>query len=304
MHRNSNITGNPISNFHNAGIFDFGHLQHVDFQCLFSYKNALTFTGKEKDSETGFYYFGARYYDPALSGLFLSIDPMADKYPSISPYAYCAWNPVKLVDPEGEEFIVALIKGFANATCEIIKQTVSIGAQNIRNGERFFSNWGNKIDLLDVAVEFGMGALDGIIPGSSKLVKSIKKATPFVGEAIKTMDFKIPIKKNRGEEPMFKDVLFTGRKDIIPTLIDYAGGVISGYMRKSAFGDDTWMELNGNKADNLLYHFGMSGLKGIVGSIPKLYTDLSREYYKYRHPKQAKVIPDVQYMMNHRTIIP
>ena len=28
---------------------------------------------------------------------------MADKYPSISPYAYCAWNPLKLVDPEGKE---------------------------------------------------------------------------------------------------------------------------------------------------------------------------------------------------------
>ena len=104
MHQSTNITGNPISNFHNAGIFDFGHLQHIDFQCLFSCKNALTFTGKEKDSETGFYYFGARYYDPSLSGLFLSVDPMADKYPSISPYAYCAWNPVKLVDPDGKEF--------------------------------------------------------------------------------------------------------------------------------------------------------------------------------------------------------
>ena len=28
---------------------------------------------------------------------------MADKYPSLSPYAYCAWNPVKLVDPNGED---------------------------------------------------------------------------------------------------------------------------------------------------------------------------------------------------------
>ena len=59
-------------------------------------------TGKEKDSETGYYYFGARYYNPDLS-LWLSVDPMADKYPNLSPYNYCAWNPVKLVDPKGKE---------------------------------------------------------------------------------------------------------------------------------------------------------------------------------------------------------
>lgn len=35
--------------------------------------------------------------------MWLSVDPMADKYPSISPYAYCAWNPLKLVDPNGRE---------------------------------------------------------------------------------------------------------------------------------------------------------------------------------------------------------
>ena len=62
-----------------------------------------SFTGKERDAETGYSYFGARYYDSDLSGLFLSVDPMADKYPSFSPYAYCAWNPVKLVDPDGRE---------------------------------------------------------------------------------------------------------------------------------------------------------------------------------------------------------
>ena len=39
--------------------------------------------------------------DHELMTMWLSVDPMADKYPSISPYAYCAWNPVKLVDPEG-----------------------------------------------------------------------------------------------------------------------------------------------------------------------------------------------------------
>ena len=31
----------------------------------------------------------------------LSVDPLSDKYPGISPYAYAAWNPVKFVDPDG-----------------------------------------------------------------------------------------------------------------------------------------------------------------------------------------------------------
>ena len=64
-----------------------------------------SFSGKEKDSETGYHYFGARYYNSDLS-LWLSVDPMSDKYPSLSPYNYCAWNPMKLVDPDGNKPIL------------------------------------------------------------------------------------------------------------------------------------------------------------------------------------------------------
>ena len=64
-----------------------------------------TFSSKERDAETGLSYFGARYYSSELS-LWLSVDPMADKYPSLSPYTYCANNPVKLVDPNGEEIVI------------------------------------------------------------------------------------------------------------------------------------------------------------------------------------------------------
>ena len=71
----------------------------------------FSFTGKERDEETGYGYFGARYMDHELMTMWLSVDPMADKYPSISPYAYCAWNPVKLVDPNGE-FPIPIPKKF------------------------------------------------------------------------------------------------------------------------------------------------------------------------------------------------
>ena len=68
-----------------------------------TYSERFRFTGKERDEETGYGYFGARYMDHELMTMWLSVDPMADKYPSISPYAYCAWNPIRLIDPDGRE---------------------------------------------------------------------------------------------------------------------------------------------------------------------------------------------------------
>ncbi len=59
-------------------------------------------TGKERDEETGYSYFSARYLDHTLLTGFLSVDRYADKYPTISPYTYCAWNPLRLIDPSGD----------------------------------------------------------------------------------------------------------------------------------------------------------------------------------------------------------
>ena len=66
------------------------------------YESRYTFSGKERDEETGYSYFGARHYHPTLS-IWLSVDPMSDKYPGVSPYTYCGNNPVRLVDPDGRE---------------------------------------------------------------------------------------------------------------------------------------------------------------------------------------------------------
>ena len=69
------------------------------------YSERFRFTGKERDAETGYDYFGARYYSSSL-GIWLSVDPMSDKYPSISPYVYCADNPMRLIDVKGESIQV------------------------------------------------------------------------------------------------------------------------------------------------------------------------------------------------------
>ena len=63
---------------------------------------SYTFSAKERDPETSLSYFGSRYYSSDLS-IWLSVDPMSNKYPSLSPYVYCADNPVRVVDPDGEK---------------------------------------------------------------------------------------------------------------------------------------------------------------------------------------------------------
>lgn len=35
--------------------------------------------------------------------MYLCVDPMSDKYPELSPYNYCAQNPVILIDPNGND---------------------------------------------------------------------------------------------------------------------------------------------------------------------------------------------------------
>jgi RHS repeat-associated protein len=67
-----------------------------------TYGTPYRFNGKESDEETGLYYYGARYYDPRLS-MWYGVDPLAEKYPGFSPYAYVYNNPLRFIDPTGME---------------------------------------------------------------------------------------------------------------------------------------------------------------------------------------------------------
>ena len=93
-----------LTNFNtNSASFENLYSSH-DSKCDYAKRPFRTFdaNAKEKDYESGFHYYGSRYYSSELS-IWNSTDPMADKYPSLTPYNYCANNPVKLIDPNGEE---------------------------------------------------------------------------------------------------------------------------------------------------------------------------------------------------------
>ena len=61
------------------------------------------YNGKEFIEMSGYdtYDYGARGYYPAI-GRFTSVDPLAERYYSTSPYVYCLNNPVNYIDPNGE----------------------------------------------------------------------------------------------------------------------------------------------------------------------------------------------------------
>jgi RHS repeat-associated protein len=58
------------------------------------------FNAKERDEETGLYYYGARYLDPETA-VWYGVDPLVMKHPDYSPYAYCFNNPINFIDPNG-----------------------------------------------------------------------------------------------------------------------------------------------------------------------------------------------------------
>ena len=87
------------------------------------------FNGKERDEETGLYYYGARYYDP-WSAVWSGVDPMWVKYPTLSPFVYCANNPVIYIDPDGKKIIFVIGKN-----------------EYTYNGKNLTDAKGNKVDV-------------------------------------------------------------------------------------------------------------------------------------------------------------
>jgi RHS repeat-associated protein len=84
-----------------------GATQQIDGYAKTSFK----FNGKELDVMHGLnlYDSQARMQDPTL-GRFTTVDPMAEKYYNISPYAYCGDNPVNAIDINGDT-ITTMIDG-------------------------------------------------------------------------------------------------------------------------------------------------------------------------------------------------
>ena len=129
------------------------------------------YNGKEWVEAFGYdnYLYGARDYYSAI-GRFTVVDPFAEKYAHISPYAYCANNPIKYVDPDGR-----WIESLWDAV------NVAMGV------ESFVSNIheGNVSDALVDGVGIALDAIATILPvvpgGVSTTIKAVRTADKVEG---------------------------------------------------------------------------------------------------------------------------
>jgi RHS repeat-associated protein len=89
-------------------------------------EDVYKFSGKELDEEydLDYYYFGARYYDPAI-GRWMVVDPLAGKYPSYSPYNYALNNPINIFDPDGRDITIVIDRTRDNGTTTMGNVTVN-----------------------------------------------------------------------------------------------------------------------------------------------------------------------------------
>lgn len=130
------------------------------------------FNGKMRDSETGWDYFGARYYS-AATGRWFAVDPFDEHYPSLGPYTFTANNPVMHTDTDGRWLDTAIdLLSLGISLYDLIQDPVSL------------ENW----------VSLGLDLTGVVLPGVAGLGmaykggKGAKKAVSTAKNAEKALD--------------------------------------------------------------------------------------------------------------------
>ena len=121
--------------------YPFGYtLRRNDFGS--QHPNRRLFGGKELQPETlagntlDWYDFEARMYDPVI-GRFLTTDPMAEKYFSLTPYGYCVNNPMNYIDPSGKDVEISIDK--ENKTI-LVRANFYYNSSQLEHGDMFNIN--------------------------------------------------------------------------------------------------------------------------------------------------------------------
>ena len=126
------------------------HIEYIPYGEVFveernsQFSTNFLFNAKELDNETGLYYYGARYLDPT-GAMWLSVDPMWEKFAGMSPYNYCMGNPIVYIDPDGS-FSVGQTDGEGIYICDY---SLSLTPEEIDLYKNLVNNFENIIKSED-----------------------------------------------------------------------------------------------------------------------------------------------------------
>ncbi len=163
-----------------------------------AYENKNKYTGKEKDVDTGWYYYGARYYN-ADNGVFLSEDPVFTELgtngsmqstaladPQLqNSYSYARNNPIKMIDADGRWPSLAsmargadsvynfITLGAGNRAAEMGRTGVTAGGVAHVAGGVAFGTVTTSLAALDVGVAVGGLAINaGVMASGQQAIRS------------------------------------------------------------------------------------------------------------------------------------
>ena len=163
--------------------------------------NPYRWSSKEWDETLLSYDFGARYYRPSKIPFWTTMDPLCEKYPDISPYAYCAGDPVNLVDPEGKIFKRTWRGNTIVVSANIyVPRESNKSAQSAKQAARHWNNRNDdiyqkdgksysvkyKLSIVPTDAIEKMGDTYEVLPSGT--VKNPKTGEKVSGQTIKNMD--------------------------------------------------------------------------------------------------------------------
>ena len=171
--------------------------------------NDYLYCGKERQTffgQGGWYDFGARYLD--TEGHFTSLDPLCEKTYPVSPYSFCAGDPVNYVDPDG-----CIWDTFLDAA------SLSLGVKSLSSNIKEGNYKGAIVDGIGIALDAAALATPFVSAGAGvaiKAVRGVDKASD-AAQAVKTADRVSDVGKDVKNSKVL-EATARGRRDEAATL--------------------------------------------------------------------------------------
>ena len=130
--------------------------------------------------------FGARWLD-SPSGTFTTMDPLCEDFQHLSPYLYCAGNPIKYIDPSGEAAIKVALSGlkYIKNLYKVYKKTGKLTKDNLKKAglDEFVDIAGDIQTIFDGDASYidKIAAVADVIVGTEFNDKGQKQVTEALG---------------------------------------------------------------------------------------------------------------------------